>query len=79
MPRSCSVARLERHVVVWRSSYESENSRQPGISRKARTALIHRWLPVYKNVAAQFACPCIALHSTAMAKVRGRRKQLMMQ
>jgi hypothetical protein len=27
----------------------------------------------------RFACPCIALHSTAMAKVRGRRKQLMMQ
>jgi hypothetical protein len=27
----------------------------------------------------RFACPCIALHSTAMAKLRGRRKQLMMQ
>jgi hypothetical protein len=27
----------------------------------------------------RFACPCIALHSTAVAKVRGRRKQLMMQ
>jgi hypothetical protein len=27
----------------------------------------------------RFAYPCNALHSTAMAKPRGRRKQLMMQ
>ena len=26
-----------------------------------------------------FTCPCIALHSTAMARSRGRHKQLMMQ
>jgi len=27
----------------------------------------------------RFAYPCVALHSTAMARLRGRRKQLMMQ
>jgi hypothetical protein len=34
---------------------------------------------VYKNVPSFVSMPCIALHSTAMARLRGRHKQLMMQ
>jgi hypothetical protein len=48
-------------------------------SQHRQTTRIDQWLPVYKNVAALSCVPRIALHSTAMAKVRGRRKQLMMQ
>jgi hypothetical protein len=53
------------------------------IARKLRSSLYEvdrtRCAAVYKNVAASFLYPCVALHLTAMAKVRGRRKQLMMQ
>ena len=57
---------------------DSIETQARGLSTLSRELLrVPGWEEVCPKVCQRrFACPCVALHSTAMARLRGRRKIL---